>query len=410
MSWVERLKTGIKITTGDGQLYEPLSLVASNVKSFEFNISEFEFPEVEGTKVDRRLKKGTRYPLDFFFQGENNIDEANRFEQSSRDLRPWTILHPVFGQFIAHPLSIEFDHSGMNLTRISVTVVETITDAGPRMILDVFGTANEAVEAASETSGDVAELISPSVSDINTMSATTDDLYSQAQGLISNDVTAAEYFNLYMTAKNKISTTLNDGNFAVAEAIDAFISFPAQFDTDIKSKLQIFQAQAASFSSILESLLNKNSKAIFETQKGAVVLAAVQSSLNAPESDYQNAVDVIFVIEQLLSIYNQFVDELQVLQSPNGTEVDSYLPNADFMYQLNFAVNYTVSNLFQIALTAQQERIIYLENDSNAIVLAHRFYGLEDNDSTIQRFIETNNIQLNELLQLKKGRKIVYYV
>ena len=37
-------------------------------------------------------------------------------------------------------------------------------------------------------------------------------------------------------------------------------------------------------------------------------------------------------------------------------------------------------------------------------------YGLLPDDSTIQYFADTNNIGLNEVFQIEKGRKIVYYV
>jgi len=119
---------------------------------------------------------------------------------------------------------------------------------------------------------------------------------------------------------------------------------------------------------------------------------------------------VVNVIYQVTSLYNEFIDEIQTLQTVDGYTEDSYLPDAEFLESLNFSVNYAVSNLFEIALAAQQERVIYLEEDSNLIILAHRFYGLTETDSTIQYFSDTNNIGLNEVFQIKKGRKLVYYV
>ena len=101
---------------------------------------------------------------------------------------------------------------------------------------------------------------------------------------------------------------------------------------------------------------------------------------------------------------------MQTLQTVNGFESDSYLPDATFIDSLNYAVNYAVSNLYEIALNARQERIICLEEDSNIIILAHRFYGLSEDDSTIDYFAQTNNIGLSETFQVEKGRKIVYYV
>jgi len=72
-------------------------------------------------------------------------------------------------------------------------------------------------------------------------------------------------------------------------------------------------------------------------------------------------------------------------------------------------VNYTISNLFNIAINAKQERSIIVEDDTNLVALAHRFYGLAPDDSTIEDLMLGNKIGLSELLIIKKGRKISYY-
>lgn len=409
MAIQDQLNSKIRITTGDGKIYSPLSMTDSNTKSYAFNVSEFEFPEVEGTKVDRRLRKGTRYPLEFYFIGDNNVDIANEFEQSSRDPRPWTILHPVFGQFIAHPLSIEYDHSGIITTKINCEVVETITDDGPRVTNDIKGNVQASVLRSQEANNAFTAVVQPTVTDVNQMGTNADNLYNEAKSQINDSATGAEYFNLYTVATNKINNALNEFNSGVT-FIQDFINYPAKFAIELKSRFIILKNQALKLSETLDNLNYPSSKKIFESQKGAIVSSAVEATTTPLENDYQSANDVIFIIEELLDLYNTFIDELNELQTPNGTEEDSYLPDADFMYNLNYAVNYAVSNLFQIALTAQQERIVYLDADSNVIIEAHKFYGLAPDDSTIQRFIQTNNIQLTELLQLKKGRKVIFYV
>ena len=63
-----------------------------------------------------------------------------------------------------------------------------------------------------------------------------------------------------------------------------------------------------------------------------------------------------------------------------------------------------------LAENAAQQRIYRTEKDTNVILMAYKFYGLLPDDSTIQRVIDENNICLNEILQIKKGRDLVYYV
>jgi hypothetical protein len=80
------------------------------------------------------------------------------------------------------------------------------------------------------------------------------------------------------------------------------------------------------------------------------------------------------------------------------------------MNDLTNLINFTLSNLFNIALGAKQERFVFLETDSNVILLAHRFYGLVPDDSTIDELIEQNEIGLTEILNIKAGRKIIYFI
>jgi prophage DNA circulation protein len=409
MSYQDKIKNNIRITTGDGKIYEPLSLVTSNTKSFEYNISEFNFPEVAGTKVDRRLHKGTRYPLEFYFQGDDNIDQSEAFELSAKDTRPWVVLHPIYGQFTCHPLSIEFDNSGIVTTKITVTVVETITDDGPRTSFDAkenaLASASEAVESIGDYGGD----ITPDVSDVVDMQENVNQIYNESLSDISDEQTSTNYFNLYkksVSATNNALTDFSNGILTITE----FLVFPSLFPIGVKFRLDLIKKQAEFLANKLSEITTVSKKQIFETQKGAVVCAAIQSALTPIENDYQNAVDVLSAMELVLQIHNDFVTELNELQTPDGTQEDSYLPNAEFMFNLSYSVDYAVSNLLQIALQAQQERIIYLDSDSNPILLTHRFYGIDQAQVNVQRLIDTNKITMRELIQIPKGRKIIYYV
>ncbi len=409
MSWEENLATGLQITTGDGKVYKPLVKTEAHKASFDFNISEFHYPEVAGTHVDRRLRKGVRYPLEFYFHGADNIDEMKAFIQSSHDVRPWNVLHPIYGQFSGQPLAIEFDNSGINTAKINVTIVESLEYAGPKVVKAVKQSALKSATQAVEGGNEMAVQIQPSVSDVNTMKTTSTQMYAEASKGITTDEIGSAYFNAFSKAQNAINNALGDFSTGVTY-INDFILYPSLFTTSVKNRFAILKAQALKLSFTLENLEKKYSKQLFEQQKGMVVVAAVQTVITPLEDDYTNAVDVLFMIEEMLGLYNGFIDELQVLQTEDTTQIESYAPDYQFMYDLNFAVNYAVSNLFNIALTAQQQRIVYLANDSNVIIEAHKYYGLTQDDSTIKRFVDTNNIQLNEVLQLKKGRKIIYYV
>ncbi len=109
-------------------------------------------------------------------------------------------------------------------------------------------------------------------------------------------------------------------------------------------------------------------------------------------------------------MYETFLDDMDGLQTDNAGDTLSFIPNDDVISQLSDLINFTIQNLYVIALSAKQERIIVLEADSNLILLTHRFYGLVEDDSTIQQFMDNNKIFLNEILGIRKGRTLSFYV
>jgi hypothetical protein len=152
-------------------------------------------------------------------------------------------------------------------------------------------------------------------------------------------------------------------------------------------------------------------KSLFENNAGMIISAmAVSASTPNSQQDYSNADSVFQIIDIILDAYNDYVSALDSLQTDNGGDLDSYLPNFELSTQIADLVNYTVSNLFTIALSAKQLRSFILDAESNVILLAHKFYGLDLEDSAIDEFIAQNAIGLNEMLILPAGKTVVYYV
>lgn len=412
MSWENNIQNRVRITTGDGQTWQPLTKIDSFTGSFEFNVAEFEFPEIAGTKVDRRLRKGVRYPMEFYFQGSDCIEVGKAFIEASNNTKFWEVIHPFFGQFKGQPISIEFDATMINVFMIKTTVVETILDDGAKTVFDPNENAKYITQRAKDQN--VTSFNSSTnkleLDEVQQVQATNEVIYEQTAVTITDQDEFNEYTNIYNTAQTYINTALNDTLIAM-QYVQDFLNQPAQFVQDLKTKLNTIKNTLIGIQDSLDSLtLDKNKKSIFEFQGAALITTLIETISTPQENDYESAVDVFYVIEQSLTAYNGYINTLQGLQSGNGYESGSYAPSAELLESISYAFNYAIANLFEIALTAQQQRIITLENDSNLVVQTHRFYGLDQEDENITRFIKTNNIGLNETLELKKGRKLVYYV
>ena len=410
MAWVDQIETGMIITTGDGKVYNPL--YTNTAKSFDFNLSEFDFPHVRGTLVDRRERKGRKYSLEIYFQGEDHLEVAAQFEESSLDKRAWIVSHPMHGTMLMHPASLTFDNTGINVSKITGSLIETLGDVAPKTTVPPKEHTVLAVEKFNESSGSAFEgkLKGADSTDINHITLEMLGIYDEAEPLINDNDQANEYFNLFNTA-NSLVLDLTDEPLTAINAVTAVINYPSLFAITVQARINMLITQFENLSSSIAELITPNEKLIYENMAGSLVAAMVNASVNPLDSnDYGNSVDVLGVIDSINSTYSDFIENLDSLQSDNGGDVDSYVPDWQSASDLSGLVAFATSNLYNIALNSKQERIVFLEVDSNLIVQAHRFYGLTVNDSTIDEFRRNNKIGLSENLQIKKGRELKHYI
>jgi hypothetical protein len=406
MAWKDNLDTVFTITTGDGVVYNPLWIPSSKV--LEWNVSEFEFPNQPGTLVKKLQPKGRKINLEFYFQGDSHLEVATAFEQSANDVRVWNISHPYYGNIICHCPSLTADNSAYGITKYTCTVIETITEDSPKISLSPSEKIISDKELLDETFV-TAFNVTPSPSDVNTFSDNNKRLYREGSRQVRNGIQAQEYFNAFNTANSAISKATIAPLNAIRTA-QAVINAPALFASSVQSRVGLLRSQFTRLRNTASTITGKVGKKIYENNAGGVVSAMMLAIANPQDGDFKNANQVLDLVSPLLDSYNEYIEDLDSLQTDNGGAPDSYIPDAAALIGLNNLVNFAISNLFTIALNAKQERAFILDVDSNWIVLTHRVYGAIDFDNRLQELIDNNEAGLNELLQVQKGRRIVYYV
>ncbi len=409
-SWLDDIQTPFVIVTGDGKEYRPNWLNAQ--KQNDFNVSEFEFPEVEGTLVLRSKPKGSRFNLEFYFQGEDHLVVSKAFEKSADDNRYWRIKHPFYGAFNAQPISLNFDNSAYNVTKITGTVVQTIISKLPiGSIAPQDGIPELGRKVNENNITQFVGKVKPTTKDVNLFKRIADKINSVSNN-IQDESTKLDYFNKYSDAISAINSMVSDVSTAVTVVQD-FMVAPINFTASVKTRIDTLVAQIdglrATFGAYITNpvLFDVNSKRDYEFYGSQIVSAIAQTSV--VDMSYANRTDVIDAIDSILTTYNNYLTDLDTYQTTTGGEVDSYIPDANTLIELNNLVNLTISSLFTIGLNSKQERSIYCEQDTNVILLAHRLYG-SASDSNIDTLIANNKIGLSELIQVQKGRKILYYV
>lgn len=409
MSWLDRIDTQITITTGDGKSYTPLWKNAS--KSIEFNVSEFNFQNVQGTLVYRGEAMGRKFPIEIYFTGENNLEDSLAFEESSKDKRAWVISHPFYDDILVHPVGLNFDNSQYNVTKITGVVLETLSDIYPKSsINEVDRITQLKTDCDEEMANDfVASVPEPSAADVQTLTENTEEIYNNSEKVITETSDAETFKQALSTANNAIAVATSEPLAAIRSA-QALISLPSQFQTSVENRLNTL---ASNFEKLRDGIVNftlRSDKFIFENNAGTTLSSMMFAAANPEVGNYTNRSDVINVIEKLQLNYNQFIIDLDGLQTDNNGTEQSYIPNAAGLSALARIYNFTVANLLGIAIGGKQERSVILTAYSNPILLTHRFYGLDELDENLETFINQNNIGINEMLEIKAGRKVIYYV
>lgn len=381
-------------------------------RSVEYNINEFNFKNVAGTLVRRQMPMGTKYNLEIYFQGEDNLIESARFKRAADNVKTWNIAHPMYGTIIVQPISLAFDDSSYNVTKVQAQVMETIgigeviTNISP---IDTIQVKKLSVDDTFANSY-LAQVPIPDALDISSMKANIGIAYRLQAAFSTTTDALATVTNTYNAAFAIISGGASDVLNAI-KATQAVLSLPEFALQNVFNRVAFLVRTGQAIYTNLTTLHTPHLKKLFENNMAALLSTMCATSVtNITPADYPNRIKVLQVADMITQFYDNYVRDLDTLQSANGGVADTYIPDWASLNDLSQLVRFTIANLFDIAVDAKQQRTITTATDDNLITLAFQLYGLLPDDSTITQLQEDNNISFNELLQIKKGREIIYYI
>lgn len=414
MSWKDRESAEYIITTGDGAKYHPFWMRQSVSRKFDFNIAKFNFKDIPGTLVSRGTIQGGNYDLEIKFQGDDHLNTADAFLKSAKNSRAWIIAHPTYGTLYVQPCCISFDNSKANVTTINCEVTETITSTGLEITsspADVV-TANSLV--ANDTFGKTTAVIlsTPNVPVLIQLKNFIDGTYRAILAKIAPiQQELTDLNNAYNAINNLINTTIYDVTDLVKKLHD-FAMVAVKFANSVEARLDMYITALTDLGNDIAFLLTPDSKRIFETNAGVIISAMCTTTFTNIADDYKYRPDALAIIQILVDAYNNYITNLNGLQTLNGGELNSYMPDPDSIIALQGLVSYAIKSLLLLSVNSKQQLIYTLPYDTNLIAAAYLLYGLLPDDSTIQQLIDNNNIGMGgtiEILILKAGRKIIYY-
>ena len=410
MSWDDRIQNiKFSITTGDGKTFYPLW--KNSEKSKEYNVGTFDFINVSGSLVERKKPKAAKIPLTFYFDGIDCIEKAEDFERSADDNRVWKVVHPYYGTINGQPLSISRKDDNLNISEISVDFWESIDVDYPNSNFNVKDNSFDKKDKCLESLVFSADKPVYKTADIQKLRDQNLDNSTSFYPVVNASPNIAdEYFAVY---QNKISKATKSSDDLLNTTFDAIrqaqdlVSLPSRIETSIKVRVEAYKLAFEKSKQVLNSISDKY---FFQSNAGSII-ANLADSLTTPiEGDYILVSEIYAVSEVLSSMYDEYLEILDSASVSIYDIEDSWSPDSTSSILLHDLVTYVLGSLFVLGLDSFQERIVTLEKDSNLILLTHKYLGLDASDENIENFRKINDIKLNELFKLKKGREIKYYV
>jgi len=347
--------------------------------------------------------------LEFYFQGEDHLDQAAAFEESADNPNPWIINHPFYGVIYCQVAELNRNNSALNVSEYTGTALETISDDNPKTAFDPLDSIQiQKINIDEETERDI--IGKPVVAqDITTMQDQNRKRYDMSVKIITLPTEFESYYNAFNTASTFINTATASPLLAMRATIAA-LNLPAQFATDVKTRLNLLNDQWNLLRQTISNLLNVGSKTIYQIHGSTLLSSMCIASTSPLAGNYTNTKSVLEVIDVIVNAYNQYIEDLDTLSGPNGGNPVNYITNVQSLTQLSDLISLTVANLFVIALNARSERTLILEADTNLIMLTHRLYSLDPSDENMNELAENNGWGLYHNLIIRKNTKVVYYI
>lgn len=403
MDWRERIDNiTFSIRTGDGKDFFPLWKEAESER--EYNTSAFNFINVYGTLVDRKKPQSRKFPLVFWFQGADNIDQADEFEASADDPRPWRINHPFYGIVYGQPISIKRVDNSLNITEVTVPFWESIDADYPVINYTVKdNTRDKHNSVYSACSNSYVTNVTFASIDISKNAESIIDMAGEMK-VLQDNTTYAEFQNFLNSGLKAIDNLLEEPLNAI-QMVQNFLDLPATYVRAIEGRLGSYENIYHHMKDTIKTVADKK---YYEAVAGSIIASMALVVVTPIMGDYVLVSDIAGSTLKLVNIYNDYLETLDELKVSIYDVDNNFIPDATVQTELNSLVNFTIANLYAMTFEAKTERIVYADKKTNVILLTHKYLGLDASDENIATFIKTNNIKLNELFAIEKGREIKY--
>lgn len=435
MAWVDNLvEAAYSSPSGERVVfdYEDVSV------SIDKKTSAHNFPDADGTHIQDKGNTGRQYPLRCYLWGADYDERAVAFEAALLERGMGKLEHPIYGTVNVVPYGSITRRDDLktaaNQTVFEVTFWETIDLLYPSAQEDP---ASEVAEAVGEFNATVDLQGIDSAVGLAAFQAEMQkyiDIVKDPLGSLAD--ASKEVGEQFKEIVESIERNLVDPAFMEAIALagraeEQFKSVLAEVEEGIIAPatltiktFKMLQAAARSpaegrqdvYEELMDAIVGDVTPAdgiTLPTRPDIQLPATIYiprelyamgfltgSIITLINTQYSTKVQAIGAAERLLTQFNKLV----TWRDNNYIGVDTGV-----RYQkLQEAVALTAGYLVEISFTLKQERRVVLDRERTIIDLAAEFYGSVDDK--LDFLINSNDLTGDEILELPRGREIVYYI
>lgn len=402
MAWQEKLETQASYQSPTGKIfifqYENLS------KAVTKKTTVFDFLDADGSYVQDLGSTGRRYPLEIIFWGSDCDDVADSFEDALLERGIGVLNHPMYGtkNVVAIETISRRDNvkSQANQVTITVTFFETVEILYPTSQIDagseIENTIVEANSAIANKYKDNLDITTPGAkanigTNVNNFVKITD---SNLRNIANKTRSVQQKFDNIKRSIDSNITTLVSDPIALAQQINQLTQTPARSTASITARLEAYENLAKSTISQSSSDNKFYTDDLFAT---GYLIGTVISAINAQFITQRDAIDSA---ETILDLSN----EIEQWRENNGSQIDT----GEAYQQIQKIVSLTAGYLIELSFSLKFERQKTLDRDRTVIDLVAELFG--NIDENLDFFITSNNLSGSEILLLRRGKQIVYYI
>ena len=377
----------------------------------------FNFPDAEGTYIQDLGSTGRRYPLRIIFWGDDYDLQANEFEALLLEVGTGRLEHPKYGVKDVVPFGTILRRDDLktaaNQAIIEVTFWETIGLVYPTAQADpaseLIASVDEFNAAFSEEYEEVVDVDSAveRVSLKDKYQNLLDKAEAGLQPIADAQADVKAQFDGIVDSINQGIDTLVSDPLTLAFQTTLLTQAPARALTNITARLTAYRDLANSIISgdgavVSPSGDSRNSNE-FHTSDLYASTAVTGSILSVVNNQFSTKPEAIAAAESILAQ----LDEVESWREENFASLETVDSGAAYQ-QLQEAVAIAAGFLVEISFSLKQERSLVLDRNRTIIDLVAELYG--SIDDRLDFFITSNDLSGSEILELERGRTVVYYI